>query len=259
MRRVALHKFFMLFFPAVLVLAVVTGQDALARKKWNITGEGRFGTQVINDSDFIKVKSIPTWCGVARLVNCGGLQALEYSCTGDATGTPYTNNSIVGPVSFQSDGPVVYNRHTRPANSPGFLIKLKGIELDKQVKGYVGEFKGKIGRRIEGKRSASMEVQEYQWVPPAYLIGTLRKEARCKGSRKEFEALLFDVEDRGRIITFFVSRNSPAYSGLSHRIGEEVSLAGYVYDGYLSKFILPEMAITCFVGEHALTALHICD
>ncbi|MDD3295803.1 MAG: hypothetical protein PHU64_00400 [Candidatus Omnitrophica bacterium] len=256
-----LRKVSILFFSIVFLSVIFFIKYASAEGKWQITGQRHFGTRVVDDSDFAKVKSIPAWCGVARIVNCGGRQALEYACLEDALWTPYTESSLIGPIGFDFQGynELVVYIYSTAANSPGRFLRLKGIDLDKTMIGKVGEFTGKITPWVKGKSPGVMEVEEYHWLPPVCIKGIVREENRCQGERKESTALVFDVKGRKGTVTFFISQNSPVYSELRQHLGEEISLAAYVCNKWLSEHIFPEMSWTCFLGMPAMSVQWLCD
>ena len=256
-----LRKVSILFFSIVFLPAIFLAETANAESKGAVGGQRRFGTRVVNDSDFAKVKSIPSWCGVARIVNCGGREALEYACLEDALWTPYTKRSLIGSIGFdfQDHNELVVYIHSTAANFPGLFVRLKGIDLDETMIGQVGEFTGEITPWVKGESPGVMEVEEYHWLPPVYMKGIVREENRCQGMRKESTALVFDVKGRKDTVTFFISQDSPVHSELKQHLGEEISLAAYVCDGWLSEHIFPEMSLTCFFGMPAMSVRWLCD
>ena len=235
----------------------------------NKTDDLGFGdTRILNDQEFLDINAtnLP-YCGIARMTSCDGEKALEYNCIVDAMSTPYSENSFIGPVGFHysdsGEDLFVYNL-SRSANSPGFAISLKGVQLEKEMVGRVGEFTGKITPKDwskDGSEDGSIIVEKYHWILPVYMTGIIRQETRGEGSKSAGTAFLFEVEEREEVYTFLVG-SSPIYSELDQYIGKKISLTGYIYDNYIAEYVMPYPPGTylgLFLGENGITIQHICD
>jgi len=218
--------------------------------------------ELVSDSTFQEAEKYGgVWCGVTKKVGCNGKEAVRVNCIGDALWTPYTNNSLTGPVGFNpfqsNHNNLVVFSLASDSKSPGIVVNLRGIPFGKEKIGSIGKFIGELSPDKEGG-FRSMDVKEYLWLAPVVMTGAIREETRCKGARRESTALLFEVKERGRVNNFVVGENSPIYPELKKRIGETVDVAGYYYDRKIDEYLQRELATTCFLGENGVTALDFC-